>query len=210
MKKEKLLPTVPTMKNGKEFRGWCVEGEEESYNKKSYDEKTKTYSISNITKDLKVIAQYGDTVTITAIDPVDNTSKSYDVNVNGTVKLTAKDRTKEGLIFVEWRNSSNEIVSEDAEYTVDGNMPETLTAVYTANITFKYGNTSKVVETEYGKDIKAPKVDDINAAYKDSGKQFIKWDKEFSKATKNDTITAVNGENVKINFKQADGKMEKQ
>lgn len=99
------LPTVPTMKNGKEFRGWYVEGEEESYNKKSYDEKTKTYSISNITKDIKVIAQYGDTVTITAIDPVDNTSKSYDVNVNGTVKLTAKDRTKEGLTFVGWRNS---------------------------------------------------------------------------------------------------------
>lgn len=94
------LPTVPTMKNGKEFRGWYVEGA-----KKSYDEKTKKYSISNITKDIKVIAQYGDTVTITAIDPVDNTSKSYDVNVNGTVKLTAKDRTKEGLTFVGWRNS---------------------------------------------------------------------------------------------------------
>lgn len=196
------LPTVPTMKNGKEFRGWYVEGAD----KLPYDEKTKTYSISNITKDIKVIAQYGDTVTITAIDPVDNASKSYDVNVNGTVKLTAKDRTKEGLTFVGWRNSSNEIVSKNAEYTVDGNMPETLTAVYIANITFMYGNTSKVVKTEYGKDIKAPNVDDINDAYKDSGKQFIKWDKEFSKATKNDTITAINGENVKINFKQADGK----
>lgn len=95
------LPTVPTMKNGKEFRGWYVEGAD----KLPYDEKTKTYSISNITKDIKVIAQYGDTVTITAIDPVDNASKSYDVNVNGTVKLTAKDRTKEGLTLVGWRNS---------------------------------------------------------------------------------------------------------
>ncbi|MGN9134864.1 InlB B-repeat-containing protein, partial [Clostridium sp. HCP1S3_B4] len=203
------LPTVPTMKNGKEFRGWYVEGADQL----TYDEKTKTYSISNITKDVKVIAYYGDTVTITAIDPVANTSKSYDVNINGTVTLTAKDRTKEGLTFKGWRNSSNKIVSENAEYTVTvkGNMPETLTAVYTANITFKYGDngdTSKVVgvETEYGKDIKAPTVDDINAAYENSGKQFIKWDKEFSKATKDDTITAINGENVKINFKQADGK----